>query len=53
VLPLKYFIDIMNAVYLHGIRSGRKPAALGVLAAWGATGLVVATLKFRWEPREG
>ncbi len=53
VLPLKYFIDIMNAVYLHGHAIWTKPAALGVLAAWGATGLVVATLKFRWEPREG
>ena len=53
VLPLKYFIDIMNAVYLHGHQIWTKPAALGVLAAWGATGLVVATLKFRWEPREG
>jgi ABC-2 type transport system permease protein len=53
VLPLKYFIDIMNAVYLHGHEIWTKPAALGVLAAWGATGLLVAALKFRWEPREG
>jgi ABC-2 type transport system permease protein len=52
VLPLKYFIDIMNAVYLHSQALWTKGAALGVLAAWGATGLVVATLKFRWEPRE-
>jgi ABC-2 type transport system permease protein len=52
VLPLKYFIDIMNAVYLHRQALWTKGAALGVLAAWGATGLVVATLKFRWEPRE-
>ena len=52
VLPLKYFIDIMNAVYLRGHAIWTKPAAIGVLAAWGATGLVVAALKFRWEPRE-
>ncbi len=53
VLPLKYFIDIVNAVYLrhHGIWS--KPVALGVLAAWGVAGLAVAAWKFRWEPREG
>jgi ABC-2 type transport system permease protein len=50
VLPLKYFIDIMNAVYLHGHALWTKPAALGILAAWGATGLVVSALKFRWEP---
>jgi ABC-2 type transport system permease protein len=53
VLPLKYFIDIMNSVYLRGHSLWTKPGALGVLAAWGATGLVVAALKFRWEPREG
>jgi ABC-2 type transport system permease protein len=53
VLPLKYFIEIMNAVYLHGHALWTKPGAIGVLAAWGATGLVVAALKFRWEPREG
>jgi ABC-2 type transport system permease protein len=52
VLPLKYLIDILNAVYLHGEGLWTKPAAIGVLSAWGATGLAVATLKFRWEPRE-
>jgi len=53
VLPLKYFIDIVNSVYLRSHSIWTKPGALGVLAAWGATGLVVAALKFRWEPREG
>lgn len=53
VLPLKYFIDIVNAVYLHGHAIWTKGTALGVLAAWGVTGLVVAALRFRWEPREG
>jgi ABC-2 type transport system permease protein len=53
VLPLKYFIDIVNAVYLRGHSIWTKGGALAVLAAWGATGLAVAALKFRWEPREG
>jgi ABC-2 type transport system permease protein len=53
VLPLRYFINIVNAVYLRSHSIWTKPGALGVLAAWGATGLVVAALKFRWEPREG
>ena len=53
VLPLKYFINIVNAVYLRSHSIWTKPGALGVLAAWGATGLVVAALKFRWEPHEG
>ena len=52
VLPLKYFVDIVNAVYLHKHAIWTKGAALGVLAAWGATALVVAAFKFRWEPTE-
>ena len=52
VLPLKYFIDIVNAVYLHGHGIWTKPAAIAVLVGWGATGLAVSALKFRWEPRE-
>ena len=53
VLPLKYFVDLMNAVYLRGHALWTKPGAIAVLAAWGAGGLVVAVLRFRWEPREG
>ena len=53
VLPLKYFVDLVNAIYLRGHAFWTKPAALGVLAAWGVGGLIVAALKFRWEPREG
>jgi ABC-2 type transport system permease protein len=53
VLPLKYFIDLINAIYLRGHAIWTKPLALGVLAAWGLGGLLVAVLKFRWEPREG
>jgi ABC-2 type transport system permease protein len=53
VLPLKYFIDLVNAIYLHGQAIWTKPTALAVLSAWGVAGLLVAVLKFRWEPREG
>jgi ABC-2 type transport system permease protein len=53
VLPLKYFIDLVNAIYLHGHSIWTKPTALAVLGAWGVAGLLVAVLKFRWEPREG
>ncbi len=53
VLPLKYFIDLVNAIYLHGQAIWTKPLALGVLAAWGVAGLLVAVFKFRWEPRDG
>lgn len=53
VLPLKYLVDLSNAVYLHKHAIWSKPGAIGVLAAWGVAGVVVAALKFRWEPREG
>jgi len=53
VLPLKYFIDLVNAIYLHGHAFWSKPLAIGVLAAWGVGGLLVAVFRFRWEPREG
>lgn len=53
VLPLKYFIDLVNAVYLHGHGVWTRPQDLAVLAAWGAAGLAFTIFKFRWEPREG
>ena len=53
VLPLKYLVDLSNAVYLHKQEVWSKPGAIGVLAAWGVAGVVVAAFKFRWEPREG
>jgi ABC-2 type transport system permease protein len=53
VLPLKYFVDLMNAIYLHGQALWTKPGAIGVLAAWGVGGLLVSVFRFRWEPREG
>jgi ABC-2 type transport system permease protein len=53
VLPLRYFVDLMNAIYLQSHALWTKPGAIGVLAAWGAAGLVVAVFRFRWEPREG
>jgi ABC-2 type transport system permease protein len=52
VLPLKYFIDLVNAVYLHGRGVWTQPQALAVLAVWGVAGLVFTVFRFRWEPRE-
>jgi ABC-2 type transport system permease protein len=52
-LPLKYLLDAINAVYLHGHELWDEPTAVAVLAAWGAFGILVAIRKFRWEPREG
>jgi ABC-2 type transport system permease protein len=53
VLPLKYLVDLSNAVYLHHHAVWSQPGAIGVLAGWGAVGLAVAYFRFRWEPREG
>ncbi len=53
VLPLKYLVDALNGIYLHGQHIWDKPTAVAVLTAWGIFGIVVALRKFRWEPREG
>jgi len=53
VLPLKYFLDAVNRIYLNGHELWSRPRDIVVLAAWGAIGLAIAIRKFRWEPREG
>ena len=53
VLPLKYLLDAVKDVYLHGHQIWDQGADVAVLAAWGAFGILVAMRKFRWEPREG
>lgn len=50
VLPLKYFINLVNAVYLRGEGIWTRPQDLIVLAAWGVAGLLFTIFKFRWEP---
>jgi ABC-2 type transport system permease protein len=52
VLPLKYFINLVNAVYLHGRGVWTQPEDLAVLAAWAAACIVFTIFKFQWEPRE-
>jgi ABC-2 type transport system permease protein len=52
VLPLTYFIDVVEGVYLEGESLLADLAALAVVGAWGAAGLAVATWKFGWMPRD-
>jgi ABC-2 type transport system permease protein len=52
VLPLTYFLDIVNGVYLGGESLFADPLALGVVAAWGIAGGAVALRRFSWMPRE-
>ena len=52
VLPLTYFIDIVNGVYLDGESLFADPTALAIVAAWGAAGVAIALRRFSWMPRE-
>jgi ABC-2 type transport system permease protein len=51
VLPLKYLVKLVYAVYLHGQGFWTQPGAIAVLAAWGVAGIAITALKFSWEPR--
>jgi ABC-2 type transport system permease protein len=57
--PLKHTADAMTSAFLGGATqprgldlpaSGWEPSDLAIVAAWGVFGLVVALLRFRWEP---
>ena len=53
VLPMKYFVQLVYAIYLHGAQISSRPGAIAVLAAWAVAGAIVALRRFRWEPVEG
>ena len=53
ILPMKYFVELVYAIYLHGERVWSKPGAVAVLVGWGLAGVLVAVRRFRWEPVEG
>jgi ABC-2 type transport system permease protein len=52
VLPLKYFLDVVNGIYLDGESLFADPAALGIVAAWGLAGLAITVRRFGWIPRD-
>jgi ABC-2 type transport system permease protein len=51
VLPLRYFLELVNGVYLDGRAPWHYGTAAAVLAGWGAVGLVITSRRFGWEPR--
>ena len=52
VLPLTYFIEVVDGVYLDGDSLFADPKAVLITLAWGAAGVVVALRRFGWMPRE-
>jgi ABC-2 type transport system permease protein len=52
VLPLTYFLDIVNGIYLDGDSLFADLAALGIVVAWGVAGLAITLRRFSWMPRE-
>ncbi len=52
VLPLTHFTVLMRDVLLRHDEIWSRPGQVGVVALWGAVGLVAAVRAFRWEPRE-
>jgi ABC-2 type transport system permease protein len=53
LLPLTYYIELMQDIVLRNEQIWENWAEVGVVSAWGLFGLVVTVLRFRWEPREG
>ena len=53
LLPLTYYIQLMQDIVLHNEQIWADWTNVGVVAAWGLFGLIVTVLRFRWEPREG
>ena len=53
VLPLTYFLEIVDGVYLNGDSLFGDPGAVAVVLAWGAAGAIVALRRFGWMPRSG
>jgi ABC-2 type transport system permease protein len=52
VFPVRHLIQAMVAVFDPAVRgTGIVASDLAVLVAWGVAGLVVALVRFRWEPR--
>lgn len=52
VFPVRHFADALMSIYSPGIAGGAfRWEDLGILAAWGVGGMLVALRTFSWEPR--
>jgi ABC-2 type transport system permease protein len=52
VLPLTYYIELMQNVVLRNEQIWENWTEVGVVSAWGLFGLVVTVLRFRWVPSQ-
>jgi ABC-2 type transport system permease protein len=53
ILPLTHFTALTRHIMLDGKPIWTQGGQVGVVALWGAVGLIGAIKGFRWEPREG
>jgi ABC-2 type transport system permease protein len=52
IFPIKHFSEALQTSFNpFESASGFEPERLAVIAAWGAVGVVLALMKFEWEPR--
>ena len=51
VLPVRHFADAVLDLYRLGAAAGVSWYHIGVIAAWGALGVLIALRFFSWEPR--
>ncbi|HSK94383.1 MAG TPA: ABC transporter permease [Candidatus Angelobacter sp.] len=51
LFPVRHFADAMLAIYRDGAAAGWPWMEIGVIAAWGAIGVIAALRFFSWEPR--
>jgi ABC-2 type transport system permease protein len=53
IFPIRHFFEAFFAAYTTHGGSGFEWGHLGIVAAWGVLGLVLAIRYFRWTPRAG
>jgi ABC-2 type transport system permease protein len=52
VLPLTYFTKLTRNIMIRDQPLWSQGGSIAAVAVWGAAGLIVALLWFRWQPRE-
>ena len=53
VLPLTYFTKLTRNIMIRDQPLWTQGSSIAAVVVWGAAGLIVALVWFRWQPREG